>query len=202
MSRVDADLQRLQPVARPQALEGEHVRVGCDEAVERREWRGLAGPHVSPDDAAALDARDKPAAGPCGGTCCPCGSAGCSRQAPATSYSQPWNGQRRPPSSQRAKRQVGAAVCAMAVQQAVASGRIAEQHQVFAEQADPFHRAWRHRAPRPARPAASNAASARRTGCRVRLGDQPVLLGGEHSPRFPIVGADEHSVAAAGWSQV
>ena len=39
------------------------------------------------------------------------------------------------------ERQVGAAMGAMAVQQAVAAGRIAEQHEVLAEQADAFDRA-------------------------------------------------------------
>ncbi len=57
MRRIDADLQRLQPVALDQALEGEGVVVGRDEAVEMRESRRLARPHIGEQDAALLDHR-------------------------------------------------------------------------------------------------------------------------------------------------
>ena len=58
VSRVDADLEGLQPVAVPQALEGEGVRAGRGEAVERREGRLLAGfAEPAEQDAALLQHR-------------------------------------------------------------------------------------------------------------------------------------------------
>jgi hypothetical protein len=54
MRRIDADLERLQPVAVPVALEGERVLVRRDEAVEVRERRRLAGAEVGEQDAALL----------------------------------------------------------------------------------------------------------------------------------------------------
>ena len=55
--RVDADLERLQPVAVPVALEREGVGVGRDEAVELRKRRRLAFAEVGEQDAALLDHR-------------------------------------------------------------------------------------------------------------------------------------------------
>ena len=49
--RVDADLQRLQPVAVDQALEGEGVGAGREEAVEVGEGRRLAFAELGEDDA-------------------------------------------------------------------------------------------------------------------------------------------------------
>src|SRR4029453_19330411 len=55
MRRIDADLERLQPVAAPQALEGEAVARRRDERVER--WQGrrqrALGPEPGEDDARA-----------------------------------------------------------------------------------------------------------------------------------------------------
>ena len=42
--RIDADLERLQPVAVDHALEGEGVGGRRDEAIELRKCRRLAGP--------------------------------------------------------------------------------------------------------------------------------------------------------------
>ena len=57
MRRIDADLERLQPVAIDHALEREGVRVGRDEAIEMRKRRRLARPHVGEQDAALLHHR-------------------------------------------------------------------------------------------------------------------------------------------------
>ena len=52
--RIDADLQRLQPVAVPVALEGEGVGVRRGEAVEMRERGRLAGAQPGEQDPASL----------------------------------------------------------------------------------------------------------------------------------------------------
>src|ERR1700676_3216153 len=55
MRRVDADFQRLQPVAVDMALEGEGVAVGRDKTVDLgKDWR-LAFAEIRPEDAALLD---------------------------------------------------------------------------------------------------------------------------------------------------
>ena len=68
------------------------------------------------------------------------GSAGVSRHWPDTSNSQPWKAQRSPPCLQPAEGEIGAAMRAMAIDQAVAAVLVAKQHQVFAEQLDRPHR--------------------------------------------------------------
>src|SRR5215470_9911381 len=57
MRGVDADLQRLQPVAVDHALECKCVGVGRGEAVEVRECRRFARAHVGEQDAALLHDR-------------------------------------------------------------------------------------------------------------------------------------------------
>src|SRR4051812_34514713 len=59
MRRVDADLERLQPVAVPEALEGEAVARRRDEAVERRQRRRRRSLRTEPCEqhAGALDER-------------------------------------------------------------------------------------------------------------------------------------------------
>ena len=57
MHRVDADFERLQPVAVDHALEGEGVGGRRDEAVEIRKCRRLARAEIGPQDAALLDQR-------------------------------------------------------------------------------------------------------------------------------------------------
>src|SRR5258708_39117872 len=53
--RVDADFERLEPVAVDVALERKSVAVGRDETVELRKCRRLALAQISPEDAALLD---------------------------------------------------------------------------------------------------------------------------------------------------
>ena len=55
--RIDADFERLQPVAVDHALEGEGVRRRRDEAVEIRKCRRLAAAEIGPENAALLDHR-------------------------------------------------------------------------------------------------------------------------------------------------
>src|SRR5262249_15150435 len=47
--RIDADLERLQPVAFHESLEGEAVAVGRDKAVEIRQGRRCAGAEIGKD---------------------------------------------------------------------------------------------------------------------------------------------------------
>src|SRR5215467_8415129 len=55
--RIDADLERLQPVAVDHALEREGVACRRDETIEMRERRRLARPEISEQDAALLHHR-------------------------------------------------------------------------------------------------------------------------------------------------
>ena len=103
MRRVDADLEGLQPVAMPQALEGEAVAGRRDEGSRTPAARAASTPRRR---ARRTARRRAPAADSCAGAragtaCEPTGSAGVSRQPPSAANFQPWNGQRRPSSSQR-----------------------------------------------------------------------------------------------------
>jgi len=53
--RIDADFERLQPIAGPVALEREDVAVGSDKAVELGKGGRSALAQISPEDAALLD---------------------------------------------------------------------------------------------------------------------------------------------------
>ena len=53
--RIDADFERLQPVAVDVALERERIGVGRDEAVDLGKRRRLAFAEIGPEDAALLD---------------------------------------------------------------------------------------------------------------------------------------------------
>src|SRR5262245_45636570 len=55
MRRVDADLQRLQPVAAPMALECKGVAVGRDERIDLGKGRRGAFAEIGPEDAGLLD---------------------------------------------------------------------------------------------------------------------------------------------------
>src|SRR5580658_10239900 len=57
MRRIDADLQRLQPVAVDVALECKSVAVGRDKAVEFGKRRRFAFAQIRPEDAALFDHR-------------------------------------------------------------------------------------------------------------------------------------------------
>src|SRR5450631_2807820 len=53
--RIDADFERLQPVAIDVALERKRMAVRCDESVDLRKRRRLAFAKIRPEDAALLD---------------------------------------------------------------------------------------------------------------------------------------------------
>ena len=70
----------------------------------------------------------------------PSGSAGVSRHLPFTSNFQPWNEQRRPSRFQPSEGEVGAAMRAAALDQAVAALPVLEDHEVLAHQLDRLDR--------------------------------------------------------------
>ena len=84
--RIDADLERLQPVAVPQALEGEAVARRRDEGVEcrQRRRRRALGAEPREEHAGALLQRIAALADRAVHSVEPIGSAGVSRQAPST----------------------------------------------------------------------------------------------------------------------
>ncbi len=57
MCGVDPHLHRLQPVAFPEAFEGEDMGVGGGKAVECGEGRWVVGAHIGEDDAVLFDHR-------------------------------------------------------------------------------------------------------------------------------------------------
>ena len=139
--RIDADFECLQPVAADVALECEGVAVGRDETVDFREGRRFAFAEIGPENAALLDDR-------IGALLDAAAEFGILRlrrrlQALAGGVKQPaMKGATQPAVLEPAESKVGAAVGAVALDQAVASSLIAKQHEIFAEQ---FHRAHRPR---------------------------------------------------------
>ena len=167
--RIDADLERLQPVAVDQALEGEGVRAGREEAVEVGEGRRLAFAEIGEDDAVLhhdrIGALPHPlaehAAFGLGG----------SFQALAVDVEQPAMEQAAQAAVfEAAVGEIGAAMRAVAVEQAVAAALVAEQHEVLAQHAHRLGRPLAGAARRRAPPDANSAASARRIWCPARCG--------------------------------
>src|SRR6185503_13946676 len=137
--RIDADFERLQPVAIDVALERKSMAVRRDEAVDLWECRRLAFAEISPEDAALLDH----GIGALPDALAQLGVLRLSRrfQALAGYIEQPaMEGAAQPDIFQAAEGKVGAAMRAVAVNQAVAALLVAKQHQVFAEQFDRPHR--------------------------------------------------------------
>ena len=140
MRRVDADLERLQPVAVDVALERKGVALGRDETVDLRKCRRLALAEISPEDSALLDHRI---------SALPDVLAqrrilrlGRSFQALARHVEQPAvKGATQPAVLQPAECEIGAAMRAMSLDQAVAALLVAKQHQILAEQFDRLDRA-------------------------------------------------------------
>ena len=185
MRRIDADLQRLQPIAVDHALEREGVRVGRGEAVEVRERRRLARAHIGEQDAALLDHRIglladigvHPAALRLGRRL----------QASALDVEQPAvEGAAQAAVLQPAEGEVGAAMRAGALHQPVAASVVAEQHQALAEQANRLDRtvAGKLVDQRRRLPIAPHQVAGRRA--RAGPGDQVVLLCAQHA-RCPFV---------------
>src|SRR5712671_4717700 len=133
MRRIDADLERLQPVAIDVALEREGMAIGRDETIDFRKRRRLALAEIGPEDAAFLDHRISAL-----------GNVLAQRRilrlgrrfkALARHVEQPAVERAAQAAIfETAKREVGAAMRAMALDQAVAFLLIAKQHQALAQQ--------------------------------------------------------------------
>ena len=187
MRRVDAHLERLQPVAVPQALEGKAVRGRRGKAVEARGRAGgdaSFGPEPAEQHAgllqqrvaALLDALAQRAAGGLGRVCPGSGR--------AASNFQPWKGQRRPSPSLRPKARSAPRCGQSRSSRPKLPSALLEQHEVLPQQAHRLHRAHahgrvqrgvefihqRHRLPVAAHQVAAGRA-------RANAGDQFVLFG-------------------------
>ena len=140
MRRIDADLERLQPVAVDVALERKRVGVRRDEAVDLGKRRRLAFAEIGPEDAALLDHR--------------IGALpdvlaqrrvlwlGRSLQALARRVEQPaMEGATQAAVLQPPECEVGAAMRAVPLDQAVTALFVPKQHQILAEQFDRLDRA-------------------------------------------------------------
>ena len=181
---IDADLERLQPVAIDHALEREGVAVRRDEAVEMRKRRRLARAHIGEQDAALLHHRIGLL--PDVGAQVAALRLGRRLQALAVDVEQPAvEGAAQAAVLQPAIGEIGAAVRAGAVEQAVAALLVAEQHEVLAQQPDRLDRPvgagelidQRRRLP---------VAAHQRAGGRARpdAGDEIVLFLAEHGGSF------------------
>ena len=183
---IDADFQRLQPVAVDEALEREGVRGRRDEAVEMRERRRLARAHIGEQDAVLLHHR-------IGLLADAVAHAAAFRlrrrlQALAADVEQPAvEGAAQAAVLQPAEREIGAAMRAGAADQAVAPLAVLEDHEVLAEQP--------HRLDRPVAgelvdqrrrlPIAPHQRAGGRAGADA--GDEIVLFLAEHGePRWSI----------------
>src|SRR5580704_10322593 len=139
MRGIDADLERLQPVAVDVALEGEGVAAGRDEAVDLGEGRRFALAQISPENAALLHDRISPLLD----ALAELGIRRFSRrlQALARRIEQPaMEGAAQAAMFKPAESEISTAMRAVTLDQAIASLFAAKQHEVFAEQ---FHRAHR-----------------------------------------------------------
>jgi hypothetical protein len=179
---VDAHFERLQPVALEQALEGEGVAVGRDEAVEVGEGRGLALADVREHHAGLLDhrvGRLLDAAAQLAG-----GGLGRGLQAVALGVEQPAvEGAADAAVFQPAEGEVGAAVRAVAVEHAELAALVAEQDEVLPHELHRLDRARAgqlvgqgHRLPVAAQQLAGG-------GVGSDAGDEIVLLCADHCSR-------------------
>src|SRR5882724_2311921 len=138
MGGVDADFERLQPVAVDVALEREGVAVGRHKTIDLRKGRQLALAEISPENSAffhdrisaLLDTLAK----------LRIFRLGRRLKALAGRVEQPAvEGAAQAAIFQPPKRKVGAAMCAAPLDQAVTSRFIAKQHEILAEQFDRSH---------------------------------------------------------------
>ncbi len=137
--RVYADLEGLQPVGVPQALEGKAVRGRRGETVKRGEGRRRAALVAQPGKQHAGFFNDRIAA--LAHALAQLAAGGLGRCFQATAVGGEFPAVKRAAQAAAlfqafapAERQVGAAVGAVAVQQAPGAGGVLEQHQVLAEQ--------------------------------------------------------------------
>src|SRR5712691_941293 len=137
--RIDADLERLQPVAIDVALEREGMAIRRNKTVDFRKRRRLAFAQISPENAALLDHR----IGALGDVLAQHRILRLRRcfQALAGYVEQPAvKGATQTAVLETAECKVGAAMRAMAIDQAVTASLVAKQHQIFAEQLYGFDR--------------------------------------------------------------
>lgn len=179
MGGVDANLVQLQPVAIDEALEGKREFVRRFETIQGGQWRRIAGAHIGKDDAVALDARIG-------------GVVDFGMKIAALRLGRLFQAFTRlieQPAVERAAQaavfeapvtQVGAAVGAMACDQAIGAIIATVQNQLFAHQRDRHHRSFirqflgqRSRLPVMAHKVAAPGAGA-------GFGYQPVLLSIQH----------------------
>ena len=180
--RIDADFQRLQPIALDQALEGEGVRAGRQKTIEVGKGRCFAVAEIGEDDAVLHHDRVGTLPYPLAEHAAL--GLGGSLQALAVDVEQPAMEQAAQAAVLQASvGEVGAAVRAVAVQEAVAAALVAEQHEVLAEHAHGLGGTFpgklvgeRHRMPIVPHQRAA-------FGARPDAGDQLVLLGTHHGKR-------------------
>src|ERR1700730_9858815 len=139
MRRVDADFERLQPVAVDVALERKSVAVGRHKTVDLRKGRWLALAEISPENSAFLHDR----------ICALLDALAELRIFRLGRRLKTLAGRVEQPAVEGAAQsaifhppecEVGAAMRAMTLDQAVPSLFVTEQHQVLAEQFDRTHR--------------------------------------------------------------
>ena len=140
MRGIDADLERLQPVAAEQALEREGMAIRRNKTVDFRKCRRLAFAEIGPEDSALLNHRVGALRDVLAQHGVP-GLGGCF-EALARHVEQPAvEGAAQAAILQAAEGKVGAAMRAMALDQAVTSLLIAKQHEILAQQFDRLDRA-------------------------------------------------------------
>ena len=136
---IDADFERLQPVALDQTLEREGVRVGCDQTIEMRQLRRRAGAHIGKQDAAALHHR----IGFLTDIGAEIGAFRLGRRFKAFAVDVEQPAVERTAQSaafKTAERQIGAAMRTGAADETIAALAVAEDDQIFAEQPDRLDR--------------------------------------------------------------
>ena len=140
MRRIQADLDRLQPVAIEMAFESKHVTVGGDETIQRRQRRRRALAEKAEHDAAALLYRIRSLSH---------AAADAALERLAGSVEALPFGIEQPAMEQAAQAailqttegEVGTPVRTVAIQQSQAPIRTSEQNQVVTEDANGFDRA-------------------------------------------------------------
>src|SRR5262245_26145480 len=138
MRRVDTDLERLQPVATPMALECKGVAVGRDECVDFGKGGRGAFAEIGPEDAGLLD----DGVGALLDALAQLRAHRLRRRldALAGGVEQPaMKSAAQPAMLEPSEGKIRAAMRAMAIDQPIAALLVAEQHEVFAEQLDGPH---------------------------------------------------------------
>ena len=167
--RIDADFERLQPVAVDVALECKGVAVGSDKAVDLGKRGRGALAEIGPEDAALLDHGIRALLDALAQRrACRLGRR---FQALARDVKQPAvKGAAQAAVFEPAEGKVGAAMRAVPLDQAVAVFFVAKQHEILAEQLYGLDRPRPLQAHRPAPPAANTSASVFRTRLLAQCG--------------------------------